>query len=131
MSLATVTFDEIERNADEAFAYALLARLAKNYLICAYRSHEVASALEQLLGVLKPEQLQALTAEQMIWLTKRLQELHRLLAEYSRSRETEAISRLPLLAGVTARVRNATEDLDDIIEDLVLVGNEDFQALIS
>jgi len=126
-----MTFDEIERRTDRTFAYAILVRFASNYIACVIRLREVCGALDQLLGILTPEGLETLTPEQTSWLTARLQEVHRLLAGFSRSPEAESIGRLPILGGLTTRAQDATEDLDDIIADLVLRNNPDFTAMIS
>jgi len=111
--MSTVTFDEIEQRADRTLAYALLLRLAKDYVLCVYRLTEASRALDRLLGILTAEKLEALTVQQTTWLAERLQAVHKLLAEFSRSSEAETISKLPILANITAKLRESTEDLDD------------------
>ena len=107
------------------------ARIATGFVRVCYRLTAIDRALDQLLNTLTPKRLETLTPEQTKWLLARLQELHRLLAEFSRSSEAESIARLPIVSGYVSNLQNKTEDLDDIIEDLVLVNNEDFKNLIS
>jgi hypothetical protein len=128
---AEFTFDQIESSADRTFAYALLVRTAKPYLLLVYRLKVVTWALDRLLRVLSPNHLEALTVEQTGWLKTRLQELHRALVMFSRSPEAEAATKLPLLRTLVRKCQDQTEDLYDIVEDLVLVSSQDFKNLVS
>jgi hypothetical protein len=57
--------------------------------------------------------------------------VHRVLADFSRSPEARAIAKLPVLNGLASNLQDKTEDLNDLIENLVLADNEDFKVLIS
>jgi hypothetical protein len=124
-------FGEIESTANRALAYAiLLSQAAHAYITAIHRSHELVNALEQLIRLLTPESLSRLTPEQKKWLTPRLQEIHGHLVTCSRSNEATMLSRLPVLGGLVTKIQDATEDLDDVIEDLVLADDVDFRNLI-
>jgi len=132
--MAAITYDEIERNADRTFAYALLVRAATRYLTVLYRLTEVAGSMDGLLGDLTPETVEALAAESSEVggrLRSRLQEIHHLLARFSRSEHAEKTSRLPILGHLVARIQESTEDLGDIIDTLALASNPDFKNLVS
>jgi len=128
-----VTFDEIAESADRAFAYALLARLAKSYILSVYRSREVAAALERLTAILIQSNVDRLIADKSDHSTKlkaRLQELHQELAILSRSEEAETIRRLPLFASHIDTIREKTEDLGDIVDAIAFAENDDFKNLV-
>jgi hypothetical protein len=125
-------FGEIEFTTNRALAYAILAsQTAHAYITAIHRSRELANALEALVKVLTSENLARLTQDQKKWLTPRLQEIHGHLVTSSRSSEAAILSRLPILGSLVTRVQDKTEDLDDIIEDLVLVTDADFRNLIA
>lgn len=131
---AGMTFSKIEESADRAFAYALLARLAKSYILGVYRTREVAAALDQLIAVLTQQTVDCLvaeTSEDSTRLKKRLQDLHHVLAELSRSEEAVAIGRLPVLSGYVEKIQAKTEDLGDIVDALAFAENSDFKKLVS
>ncbi len=127
-----ITFGEIERSADRALGYALLARVAKNFVLCIYRLRKVAGPLDELLAELKPDTLEWLAREMSedgVRLRSRLGELHRVLAEFSRSHV--GMTSLPVIQGLARRVRDRTEDLGDIVETMTLATNADFENLVS
>jgi len=133
---ATITFNELERNADTAFAYAILARLAKSYLLCVYRLREIAGPLDGVLGILTPdcvEWLACQTSEDAVRVRFRLQELHRVLAEFSRSAGAVRLGQapLPMISGLVSRIQDRTEDLGDIVETIALATNSDLKNLVS
>jgi hypothetical protein len=129
---SVMMFGEIETTTNRALAYAILASQAAHaYLTAIHRSREAAKSLEDLIRVLTPESLERLSADQKKWLGARLQEIHRHLAFFSRSDEIVALSRLPVLGGFLGRLQDGTEDLDDVIEDLVLADDIDFRNLIA
>lgn len=132
MTTTAISFGDIEFSTNRTLAYAILAsQAAKNYLVAVYRMYEVEGALEDLLAVLGPDRLEMLDPDQKTWLTPKLQEVHHHLANFSRSHEAETISKLPLLGNSVAKLQEYTEDLDDVIEDLVLVSDKDFRNLIA
>jgi hypothetical protein len=129
-----MVFGEIEVSTNRALAYAILAsQAARGYIMAIVRMREVTKAVEQLIQALSPERLDGLSAEHKEWLKARLQEIHKHLAAFSRSNDVVAMSglNLPVLSGLLARLQDDTEDLDDVIEDLVLVSDAEFRNLIA
>jgi hypothetical protein len=132
MTANSLTFDEIETTTNRALAYAILVSQAAHAYIAAIRTaREMAKALEQLVAVLPSQALARLTRDQKSWLTPRLQEIHKYLADVSRSSETALVSKVPILGNLVKRIQDGTEDLGDIIEDLVLADDIDFRNLIA
>jgi hypothetical protein len=132
MSANSLTFNEIETTTNKALAYAILASQAAHAYIAAIRmAREMAKALEELVAALPGQALARLTLEQKKWLTPRLQEIHRYLADLSRSNETALVSRIPILGNWVRRIQDGAEDLGDIIEDLVLADDADFRNLLA
>jgi hypothetical protein len=129
---STLVFGEIEFTTNRTLAYAILvSQAAHAYVTAINRSRELANALEELIRLLTPESLARLTPDQKKWLTPRLQEIHGHLVTSSRSSEATILSRLPILGSWVTRIQDATEDLDDVIEDLVLADDIDFRNLIA
>ena len=133
---ASIAFDEIGRNADRAFAYALLARLASKYVVAAYRLYGVATPLERVLNMLGPQEVEQLAtddSEKAAQLRNRLEELHGVLAEFSGSDHVSTLStsRLPIITRLVRRIQGNTEDLGDIIENMALTRDADFASLVS
>jgi hypothetical protein len=132
MSTTSLVFGEIEFTTNRTLAFAILASQAAHaYITAIYSSRELANALEALVKVLGSENLAVLTEDQKKWLTPRLQEIHGHLVTSSRSSEAARLSRLPILGSLVKRIQDGTENLDDIIEDLVLVNDADFRNLIA
>jgi hypothetical protein len=131
MAATSMMFGEIETSTNRALAYAILASQAAHaYITAIYSSRELANALGALIKVLTPENLARLTEDQKKWLTPRLQEIHGHLVTSSRSSEAARLSRLPILGSLVTRIQDETEDLDDVIEDMVLANDPDFRNLI-
>lgn len=129
---AAPTIDrEIERNVDVATAYALLAKTASGYCWVWWRSREVVGALDKLLSVLSQDHIDSLRIESRNNLKRQLQQVHSLLVELSRSEEVAAISRIPGLGHPVAQIQERTDDVGDLIENIVLANNPDFQRLVT
>ena len=127
----SITFDQMERNADRTLGIALWAKHAKNMALCAGLMKLLHGFLSNLVGSLSADKLDALTKEQALELTKKLQELH---AQLTSLLEMPGFSQLGSRTFFRASVHGleeATEDLGDIIEDLVLSENEEFRSLVS
>jgi hypothetical protein len=138
MATMTITYDQIERNAEAAFAYALLARLAKTYLTTTYRLFEVAAPLDLLVKLLTPDRVERLAAdesEEAVRLRHRLEELHGVLTSFAHRADAAssmgvAVS-LPLIGNLVVRIQERTEDLGDMLENIQLARNADFKNLVS
>jgi hypothetical protein len=133
---ATITINEIEQRADRAFAYALLARSAKSYVMCIYRLREVGRALDTLIGAIRPEHVARLAHDESdsgVRLRSRLTELHHLLVEFAGSEEAAKLNDfpLPIIPGLVQSIQDRTEDLGDIVENLALSRSDDLRNLVS
>jgi hypothetical protein len=131
---AATAVNNIEQTADRALAYALLARLAKDFAMRLYRIREVDEALDELLGFLTQENVDLLVTQKSdiaMRLIARLGELHAILAAWSRSPATEDVLRIPYFSGKVRNIQDRTEDLGDIVESIALSSNEEFRSLIS
>jgi len=127
-----MVFGEIEITTNRALARAILmSQAAHAYISAINATRELAKALETLVSVLPSHALARLTGDQKRWLTGRLQEIHKYVADLSRSNEAAMVSRLPILNKWVRKIQDSTEDLGDIIEDLVLIDDADFRNLIS
>lgn len=132
MSTTSMMFGEIEITTNRALARAILmSQAAHAYISAINASRELAKALESLVSVLAPQTLARLTGDQKKWLTGRLQEIHKYVASLSRSNEAAMAFRIPFLNTWVRKIQDATEELGDIIEDLVLIDDADFRNLIS
>src|SRR5579884_2822549 len=132
----SVAFHDIEQTADRVLAYALLTRLAKNYVMCVYRLREVANPLEDLLARLPSDTVEKLAhdeSESAARLRSRLQELYAVLAGFSKSGEATTLGGvpLPIIPGLVRRIQDRTEDLGNIVVDILLARNEEFRSLIA
>jgi hypothetical protein len=129
------TYEEIDRNTDKTFAYALLLRATVGYfkmLKMAYRLSIVCVALDHLCAVLTPEKIESLTPERASQVAVRFQDLHKILVEVARSSEAEALLRRhSLLSALILKLQDRTEDLCDIIETLILSNDQRFKDLLS
>jgi hypothetical protein len=134
MSTAAISFGEIECTTNRTLAYAILAsQAAKNYIAAVYRLREVVGLLERLLSVLSEDNVDSLNPVQKAWVATKLQEIHKHLAPFSRSPEAAKICglKVPWLSDLAIKIQELTEDIDDVIEDLVLVSDLEFQGLIA
>lgn len=128
MCTAALTFDELERKSQSTKGWALVARNARNEAIGVALTIIASKMLDRLVRALTPERLALLSAENKAELTADLQDLHSLLANCCRRSEHDT-SRI--VRFLMTNIENRTEDLGDIIEDLVLSGDEQFKALLS
>lgn len=128
MSTAAVTFCELERKSESTKGWALAAKNARNAAIGVVLTVVVSKALDRLVDALTPDRLAVISREKKFELASHLQELHSLLAACCRDSQREKGRFIRFLM---ANIENRTEDLGDIIEDLVLSEDEQFKALLS
>jgi hypothetical protein len=122
MNTAPVEFGDIEFSANRTLAYVILARESRsNYLLLVYHLSEVASELKKFLPFLTPEYLGSLSDRRKHRLTLRLQDAHMILVQLSRSPEADTCSRFPVIRRLVNRLREKTEDLARVLEDLDLI----------
>jgi hypothetical protein len=131
MTTATMTFNQMETRAERTLALVLWAKHAHRVVKGAMLVTLVSRAVRGLVNSLTPERLESLTQKQTIELTKRLQEVHEALVELCRAAEKVNLSQHPIWRSPIRSVEESTEDLGDIIEDLVLSENEQFRQMIA
>jgi hypothetical protein len=131
MTSATVTFDEIERVANRARAYALLAQTSKQVWVATILLWEVSRKVRGFVKFLTPERIEAVPAHRVKEMTANLQELHRLLVASSCSQGASGLTTSPVFGSMIKSLQESTEDLGDIIEDLVLADDPEYQGLVA
>jgi|SRR5581483_1245128 len=123
-------FEQIERRADRTLAVAYGFRHVRNIVLCTAALGIVNSALRRLLDKsLSPDKLEPLTQAQAAELTKKLQQLHAVLLAMLRACGPVLRSHFLFRKSITG-LEASTEDLADIIEDLVLADNPKFRTLL-
>jgi hypothetical protein len=128
----TLTFDEMERSADRTLAVALWARHVSGLISCITLFAILHTALRGLLRSLRSgERLSALTDREAGELADKLRELHLHLAYVLEVRGMHTLRTKPIFASLIASLEEDTEDLYDIIENLVLSTSKEFRSLIS
>src|ERR1700736_5110825 len=131
MTATAATFDEIERDANRARAYALLAQTSKQLWVGTILLWELSRKVKGFVKRLTPELIEAVPSQRVKEITANLQELHRLLVFLSSSQEARALTTMPVLGSMIKSMQENTEDLGDIIEDLVLANNPEYQGLVA
>lgn len=128
----TITFDQMERNADRTLAVALWARHVSGLISCITLFAILHATLRGLLRSLQSgERLATLTDEQAVELAGKLRELHSHLAYVLDHRGMCALRTKRVFSRLIASLEEDTEDLYDVIENLVLSSNREFRSLIS
>lgn len=131
MTATTATFDEIERNANRARAYALLAQTSNRLWVGTILLWKLSRKLKGFVKLLTPELIEAVPSTRLKEMTASLQELHRLLVSLTAPQEARALATMPVLDSTIKSLQESTEDLGDIIEDLVLANNPEYQGLVA
>lgn len=126
-----MTYGEIERTAERATAYALLAKTATTIVSTSLRTYELVRALELLLRMVTQERVDQLDPSRVDRLTAQLQKVHAPLVDAARSPEAQKLLNIPILGKFVSRVQDLTEDLSDLIENLVLLRDPAFKKLIA
>lgn len=131
MSTPAITFDQIERNADRTLAIVLLAKQAKNYATGLVLFAALHQLLRSLIRSLSNEKMNSLSDEQAKELTATLQQIHAQLVGIIDHDSTCSLKRKSLFKPLIDGIEENTEDLCDIIEDLVLSCNQNFRTIVS
>jgi hypothetical protein len=132
MTTSAITFDQMEREADRTFALALWAKHASLFGQVVMLLTLVSWALRGLVRSLSStDRLNSLTTEHAVELTKRLQETHEVLTQLSRMTDIHRLTERPVVGPLLRSVQDSTEDLGDIIEDLLLSENKEFRRLVA
>ena len=131
MTTATATFDQMERSADRTLALVLWAKNVKNMVLAAGWMALLDQTAKGLVKTLSHnEKLAGLSDEQAADLAKKLQEIHSQL-DFLLRRNTVIQWRTKMLFAASLEgIAGSTEDLADIIEDLILSCNPKFRAML-
>jgi hypothetical protein len=129
---ATITFDEMERSADRTLAVALWARHVSGWISGVVLFAAFHATLRGLLRALSGgTKLASLTDAQAADLAVRLREIHEQLSHVLDHRRMRVLRTKPVFPRLISSLEEDTEDLNDIIENLVLAGDREFRSLIS
>jgi hypothetical protein len=131
MNTSAITFDQLESSTDTTLAWVLWGKRANNMLWAAILLVIVRTTLARLVRGLTADRLNTLSTEQVGELKKSLQELHAHLVYMLRHRNCDDLKSSSLFRSSICSLTESTEDLGDIIEDLALASNPQFNTLVS
>lgn len=127
----TLTFDQMERNADRTLAVALWARHATGLAASIPWFGVLHTLLRHLLRSLAREgRLSSLSDSQALELAGRLRELHTQLMYLLDHWAMQKLKTKPFFSRLIESLEEDTEDLYDVIENLVLSSNKEFRTLL-
>jgi hypothetical protein len=130
---ATLTFDQMERSADQTLAFVLWAKNVKNMALAAAWMAVLDRVAKHLVKTLSHDQkkLASLSDEQAMDLAKKLQEVHSQM-DFLLCRTTVAQWRTKMLfAASLDGIADSTADIADILEDLILSCNPEFRSMLT
>lgn len=134
MIAGSLTFEEIESSTGRTYAFAVFAEYAKSGISVALGVIAIvylARRLKRLVSVaFSPSSLEGLTEEQSQELLPLVRDLHSQLVKLCKSCPSQ-VDKVPILARAVGSIRESTEELDEVLEDLALMHDRDFQDLIS
>lgn len=134
MAAASLTFEQIESSTGKTYAFAVFAEHAKTGISVALGTIVIVYLARRLKVLISKafsrQSLEGLTEEQITELMPLLQDLHSQLVRICKSCPRE-VERVPLLAGAAESIKESTEELNEILEDLALMHDKEFKALIS
>jgi hypothetical protein len=128
---STLTFDQMERNADQTLAFVLWAKNVKNMALAAAWMAVLDRVAKHLVKTLSHDQkLASLSDEQAMDLAKKLQEIHYQM-DFLLRRTTVAQWRTKMLfAASLDGIAASTDDVADILEDLILSCSPEFRSIL-
>ena len=121
----------MERRADRTLGFALWAKHVKNTALCALALAALNQLVISLVNSISADKVEALTDEQRVELKKKLLEVREKLAGLLNMNAMCHLSRSWMFRGSVRGLESSTEDIADIIEDLVLSENKEFRSLLS
>lgn len=125
-----LTFDQLESHAETSLAWVLWAKNAKNMVFLAAMMALVSVIIKRFIASITPERLEPLTPAQADEFKEKLQQIHGSLLILLRMRGCQALKSNLLFRFSVAGLEDRAEDLSDIIEDLILAGNPQFNKLV-
>lgn len=134
MAAASLTFEQIESSTGKTYAFAVFAEHARTGISVAFRIFALfllAKRLKKLISVgLSSQSLERLTEDQAKELLPLIRNLHTQLVRLSKSCPPD-VERIPLLSASVNIIEESAEELDEVLEDLVLMHDTEFNSLIS
>jgi hypothetical protein len=127
---ATITFDQLESNAENSLAWVLWAKNVKNVAVAAVMMALVNKVLGSFLSSLTADRLNVLSHEQAKEFRAKLQQIHAPLVLLLNHRGCGVLKSNLLFRSSIEGLEESAEDLSDIIEDLVLADNPQFNKLV-
>ena len=132
MHTATLTFEDMGRKADRTRGIVLFAKHVRHQAVGLLLFSLLEVTLRSLLNsVSGNELLNSLSEEQAQELTSSLRGVHTGINSILNKNAMCVLKRKPLLGRLINRIEEQTEDLYDIIEDLVLADNADFRKMVA
>lgn len=132
MQTATLTFENMGRKADRTLGIVLFAKHVKHETMGLLLFSLLEATLRSLLkSVSGNELLNSLSEEQAQELTASLREVHAGINSILSKNDMCLLKRKPLFGRLINRIEEQTEDLYDIIENLVLADNSDFRKMVA
>jgi len=129
---ATLTFDQMERDADRTLAVVLWAKYVKNMALAAGGMAILDQLVKSLVKSLShSDKLASLSDEQAVDLAKKLQELHSQIVFLLRRNIVVQWRTKMLFSGSLNGLAASADDLSDIFEDLVLSCNPEFRSMLT
>jgi hypothetical protein len=125
----SIAFTEIERSVTRARAYAALAQTSKHIVEGLFLTWKVSHKLKEFVDLLTPRWIESIDADDAAKLTADLQELHTMLVHFSRD-GADLRRFAPFLNSSIKSIQESTENIGDIIEDLVLSQDTRYKALV-
>ena len=129
---STLTFDQMERNADRTLAFVLWAKYVKNMALASGGMALLDQLVKSLVRSLShSDELASLSDEQAAELAKKLRELHSQIDFLLRRNIVVQWRTKMLFARSLNGLAASAEDLSDIVEDLLLSCNPGFRSVIT
>jgi len=127
----TITFDQMERDADRTLAVVLWAKYFKNMALAAAGMallHQVTKTLVTRLS--HGDKLATLSDEQAVELAKKLTGIHAQLDFLLHRTMFAEWRRKWFFSASMNGLEESNDDLADIAEDLILSGNSEFRSML-
>lgn len=132
MHTATLTFENMGRKADRTLGVVLFAKHVRHEAVGLLLFSVLEVTLRSLLrSASGNELLNSLSEDQAQELTSSLRKVHTGINSMLNKNAICLLKRKPLFGRLINRIEEQTEDLYDIIENLVLADNSDFRRMVA
>ncbi|HLY60272.1 MAG TPA: hypothetical protein VKV95_05855 [Terriglobia bacterium] len=132
----TFTFDEIEGYTGRAYAFAVFVTYAKHgarIIFGIIAAILLARKLDRLVRMFSCQRIEKFSKDQADQLMALLQPLHSQLIKLFpvNVQEREEMKKFPILGRIVTSIESDTEGIEDILEDIALLHDKEFQGLIA